>query len=244
RGKGALSWLKLGKVLRTWEYQPPSPGERGGGDTVDPTVACPRCEHRNRRGTEVCQECGEIISGSDPGSGPAPEQWKQDLMFPLQFCQIAIRDYAWVIEPQKMQSLQAVVNQAQLALDINDESSGRLLKQPLENALNQTCAGFIDLVEASWIYRVGMGKPDQSLNLGNSLEEYKRRVLGGEDPNNPALQELRFVKIQGLVKEIMEGLDETGKVECENPPCHKMRRPPTPANPRCEHCGFNPFAIH
>lgn len=230
RGKGALAWLDHGEALYPWESRP-RPPKNGDEPTVGITVSCPRCKQSNRRSASVCENCGERLTA---GPELLPE-WKQELAFAVRLAEIATRDYDWVIEARKIQSLESLVDRARRALDTNDEAAGRLVKPELERALNDTCGGIMDLVHASLFYRHGLGELDQRQRLGSLLEEYKRRVLGGGDPRSAEIKDLRDVKIRDLVQEIMEWVNGRGTISCPHDSHHKTR--PYPLVQVCDVCG-------
>jgi hypothetical protein len=159
----------------------------------------------------------------------------------LQFVIIAIRDYDWTINPRDVPTLEQLRDQAQRALDTNDEAMGRLTQPKLEEALNNICGGFQDLLQASLIFRLGAGELAQNQRLGSMLGEFKQRFLAKEDQHSPAMIQLRS-DIGALVDEIVKGLGDRGKLPCQK--CGQLRRPPTRTSPLCEHCGFNPLALH
>lgn len=232
RGKGELAWLQFADVVRPWE------GPRLG-DTEPEDVPCPRCNHRNRRGATACQECGEALTPR--GGGEQVPEWKQGLYLPLALAQAAIHDCNWAIQPAQIRDLQSVADRVRRALDTEDEATGRLIKPELDRILDDACRGIYDLVEASWVFRAGIGALDQNRKLGAMLEEYKQRFLRGEDPRSPAMEELRFEKIKRLMQEIIEGLGDRDKVECKN--CHQLIPPPTPSRRTCPNCGSDQLGV-
>lgn len=263
KGKGALSWLNLAKVLRPWDVGPHVGPTTG--DTVAPTVDCPRCHHKNRRGADVCENCGEVMSGGgggagdgggggdrggagdgggggDRGGGASARQpeWKQQLAFWASFAHVAINEFTWTIQPVKLERLKSVASKAQRALDANDEASGRLVKDELDAALQDGCGFMFDLIEATLVYRARVGSPAKNQQLGNLLEEFQQRVRRGEDQNGSTVRGLRD-RIGALVQEICGGLGKESEVECKK--CQKMRPPVTQVRPKCPHCGFDPTKV-
>jgi molecular chaperone DnaK len=244
KGKGALSWLSLAKVLRPWDVGPHVGPTTG--DTVAPTVDCPRCHHKNRRGASVCENCGEVMSGagggggSGAGGGVRQPEWKQQLSFWTSFAQVAINEFTWTIQPAKLERLKSVAAKAQRAIDTNDEANGLLVKAELDATLQDSCGFMFDLIEATLVYRARVGSLDKNQQLGNLLEEYKQRVRRGEDQDGPAVRGLRE-RIGQLVQEICGGIGKENEVEC--PKCHKMRPPATQFRPKCPNCGFDPTKV-
>ena len=140
-----------------------------------------------------------------------------------------------------IQTLQGLADRARTALDNNDADTGRLLETEMATALESLCGGIYDLIEATYICHFGLGDMDQRQRLGNQLEDFKRRVLGGESPSGEPLQELRNEKIKGLVQEILVGLDKKGWIKCTS--CGQDRPPVTPLKPQCPTCGFDPTGV-
>ena len=240
-GKGDLKWLKVGKVVRPWEDQP-KPAGGGDGDTVRPQVACSSCKKMTARGKAVCEHCGEPMEsgGGDGGGGPKRAEWQQDLLFWVNFANVAIREFDWCLPPASIEAVQRLVSRSDRIMETGDEAGGRVLKTSLEAAMNQHCGGILDLVEAAWVRRLGLGQLDQSQRLGGMLDEYKRRALQNESPASPPMKKLR-ADIAALKQEIFGGLNDAGKVTCAA--CGKKRTPPSPMTPKCEHCGNNPLIL-
>jgi molecular chaperone DnaK (HSP70) len=236
RGKGALSWLKMGKVVR---------GQKAissDGEAATTGPPCPRCGHRNRPGVAACADCGEALQGSAVDIGRQVPAWQQELIPKVAYAQVAVRDYDWIIDARKVQELQGLIDRGERAVKIDNEADGRLVDKDLDRMLHAACGGFWDLLDASCLYRYNVGDLDQNQRLGNLLEEYKRRALAGEPAQGPAMRELRHVRMAALVKEIVESMKHRGMVECQH--CGQMRQPPSLVNPKCEHCGKSPFDLH
>jgi molecular chaperone DnaK len=237
RGKGPLSWLQFGRVLRPWDASPARPAG-GGADTVPPTVACPRCAHQNRRGAEVCEQCGESISGRG-GGGAADPPWKRELSFFINLGHIAINEYGWTLR-DNLERLRSAVTRGERARDANDEAGGRRAKDELEKVLNEVCGHILDLVQASLVYRARIGSLDKNQRLGNLIEDFKQRVQRSENQSGSAMMGLRD-QINSLTQEIVSGLEQGPTVECQR--CNKSRPPVTPFQPKCPHCGFDPTKL-
>jgi molecular chaperone DnaK len=239
RGKGALSWLKHGSLVYAWDTnRRPKPLDGGGSDTVGPT--CPRCQHANKPGVRTCSECGEAIAKRGP-DGPQDPEWKRELMFPLAMARAAVNEYAWALKPDQTEEISKVVQRAERALKANDEATCRLVKSELEDVVAKHCGKFNDLLIATCIYNGGIGRLDQKQRLGSLLQEFKRRFLAGEDQNSAGMQELRNVKIAGILEEILGGLGQGALVPCQG--CHKEIPKPTKSNPKCPKCGYNHFGV-
>jgi hypothetical protein len=210
----------------------------GGSDTVGPT--CPRCQHANKPGVRTCSECGEAIAKRGP-DGPQDPEWKRELMFPLAMARAAVNEYAWALKPDQTEEISKVVQRAERALKANDEATCRLVKSELEDVVAKHCGKFNDLLIATCIYNGGIGRLDQKQRLGSLLQEFKRRFLAGEDQNSAGMQELRNVKIAGILEEILGGLGQGALVPCQG--CHKEIPKPTKSNPKCPKCGYNHFGV-
>jgi molecular chaperone DnaK len=246
KGKGPLAWLQFGQVLRPWEAGPRPAGSTA--ETGPASAACPRCNHQNRHGADVCEQCGEVIGGAGAGAGGAAEpEWKRELNFWVNFAQVAIHEYAWTTQESHLSQLRSLAERGRRALDMNDEATGRRTAEELKRTVETACGHFLDLVEAELVYRARMGRLDLSQQLGNLLGEYKQRVRRGEEQSGSAMVSLRN-RIGELVQQIIGGLGDENKVECTK--CHQMRPRPTPSRPRCPNklkdgsvCGFDPTRV-
>jgi len=200
----------------------------------------------------VCEHCGEPMGGGEAaaggdqaagggnGKGARGSDWQQDLSFWCGFGNVAIHEFDWCLQESAIRSLSELVAKAERAMETNDEAGGRLLLNALKGAMDQHCGGLMDLIEAAFVRRMGIGQLDQNQRLGAKLDEFKRRVTENEPPQSPAMRKLRD-EINAVKQEILAGLGSAGKVECQF--CHKMRTPPSPMAPKCEHCGGNPFVL-
>jgi molecular chaperone DnaK len=214
KGKDELSWLDVGKLVRPWEN-----GTSGAnGNSVHPPEPEPKPD----------------------GDTDASPDWERDLNFYVNRANVAIRDFDWCLSPASIEALQALVSRADAILETGDEAAGLLISNEFASAMKKYCGGMPDLVDAAWIRRLGLGQLDQSQRLAGMLDEFRRRALQNESPRSAALAELRS-NINQVTQEIFDGLGDKGKVLCRN--CGGNRNPPTPASPKCEHCGDNPLGL-